>query len=101
MEYPHAGGPFEDLNALEGTLAPLFAEELSVNYLPWASANAASASRDKKRSSATLGDGVFEQSTQRYAARAFRAVRSAVAKSSENTALQDFLATVGARKHLS
>ena len=34
------------------------------------SANAASASRDKKRFSATLGDGVFEPSTQRYAARA-------------------------------
>ena len=100
MEDPKAGGPFEDLAALSETLAPLFADELSATYLPWASANAASASRDKNRFSATLGDGVFEQSTQRYAARAFRAVRSAVAKSSGNTDLQDFLSETGARKYL-
>ncbi len=101
MEDPKAGGPFEELSALADTLAPLFDGELSVTYLPWASANAASASRDKKRFSATLGDGAFEQSTQRYAARAFRAVRSAVAKSSDDTALLGFLETTGARKYLS
>ncbi|MEH6409997.1 MAG: glutathione S-transferase family protein [Hyphomonas sp.] len=100
MEDPHAGGPFEYLATLGKTLAPLFAEELSLTYLPWASANAASASRNKKRFSATLGDGIFEQSTQRYAARSFQSVRAAVAKSADNTPLQDFLEATGAKKHL-
>jgi hypothetical protein len=101
MEGPHAGGPFEDLTALGETLAPLFKDELSVTYLPWASANTASASRNKKRFSATLGDGIFEQSTQRYAARAFRAVRAAFAKSADNAPLQDFLEATAAKKYLS
>jgi len=101
MEDPRAGGPFEDLAVLSETLVPLFKEDLGATYLPWASANAASASRNKKRFSATLSDGIFEQSTQQYAARAFRSVKSAVAKSSDNTALQDFLETTRARKYLS
>mgnify|MGYP003625392429 CR=1 FL=1 len=100
MEDPHVGGPFEDLAALGETLAPLFTQELSVTYLPWASANAASASRNKKRFSVTLGDGVFEQSTQRYAARSFQSVRAALARSADNTPLQDFLEATGGRRYL-
>ncbi|KJS38980.1 MAG: hypothetical protein VR74_03470 [Hyphomonas sp. BRH_c22] len=100
MEDPRAGGPFEDLATLGKTLAPLFAEELSLTYLPWASANAASASRNKKRFSVTLGDGIFEQSTQRYAARSFQSVRAALAKSADNTPLQDLLEATGAKKYL-
>jgi len=101
MEDPHAGGPFEDLAALGKTLTPLFAEELSLTYLPWASANAASASRNKKRFSVTLGDGIFEQSTQRYAARSFGAVRTAVATAKDDEALQAFLKETGAEKYVS
>jgi glutathione S-transferase len=101
MEDPKAGGPFEDLTSLKETLEPLFADELCSTYLPWATANAASASRGRKRFSATLGEGLFEQSTQRYAARSFQAVRGAVAKASADEALRDFLANTGASKHLS
>lgn len=100
MEDPHAGGPFEDIATLGNTLAPLFAEELSLTYLPWASANAASASRNKKRFSATLGDGIFEQSTQRYAARSFKSVRAGVARAADITPLQDFFEATGAKKYL-
>ncbi|KCZ91795.1 hypothetical protein HJO_11777 [Hyphomonas johnsonii MHS-2] len=100
MEDPKAGGPFEDLAALESTLVPLFDGELAVTYLPWASANAASASRNRKRFSATLADGLFEQATQRYAARSFEAVRKAVSEMKDNTPLQEFLESASANKYI-
>ena len=90
MEAPQAGGPF----------APLFERELSATYLPWASANAASASRNRKRFSVTLADGAFEQGTQLYAARAFKSLRSAVSATAEDEALKDFLERTGAHRHL-
>jgi glutathione S-transferase len=99
MEAPQAGGPFADLGALEETLAPLFEGELSVTYLPWASANAASASRNRKRFSVTLADGAFEQGTQRYAARAFKSLRAAVKATEEDESLTNFLERTGARRH--
>ena len=99
MEAPQAGGPFADLSALEETLAPLFGNELSLTYLPWASANAASAARNRKRFSVTLTDGAFEQATQRYAARAFKSLRAAVSATAEDAALKDFLERPGADRH--
>ncbi|MEL7113963.1 MAG: glutathione S-transferase C-terminal domain-containing protein, partial [Pseudomonadota bacterium] len=39
MEAPKAGGPFKPLSELEETLLPLFRDEVSATYLPWAKAN--------------------------------------------------------------
>ena len=100
MEAPKAGGPFEELGALEPTLVPLFEGEVSVTYLPWASANAASAARKRARFSVTLPDGAFEQDTQRYAARAFRSLRAAISATSDDEALTNFLERTGARRPL-
>lgn len=96
MDDPKASGPFEPLAALEETLLPIFEGEVSRTYLPWAFANAASASREKKRFSVTFDDGVFEQATQSYAARAFASVRAAVNAKADDAALTGFLEAAGA-----
>lgn len=97
MEDPKPGGPFVDFGTLETTLTPLFQGEVAATYLPWAAANSASASRDRKRFSVTMGDGLFEQGTQRYAAQAFRNVRRNVRHAAKtNEGLITFLEAVGA-----
>lgn len=96
MENPKASGPFEPLAALEATLLAIFEGEVSRTYLPWTFANAASASRGKKRFSVTLDDGLFEQATQTYAARAFGNVRAEVAARMNAPALPAFLEAAGA-----
>jgi len=96
MENPKASGPFEPLAALEATLLPIFAGEVSRTYLPWAFANAASASQGRKRFSVTFDDGLFEQATQAYAARAFGNVRAEIAARMNAPALPAFLEAAGA-----
>lgn len=96
MSDPKAGGPHGELEALAPTLKPLFEKEIARTYLPWANANAASASRQKKRFSVTLDDGVFEQATQNYAARAFQKLRDKVRGAKDAAGLADFLKDVGA-----
>lgn len=91
MDNPKAGGPFESLDALRDTLAPILAEDLAKTYLPWAAANKASASRQKKHFSVTLPEGAFEQSTQAYAAKSFDAVVRAVTANGEDPQLAVFL----------
>ena len=91
MEDPKPGAPFEDLEKLKTTLAPVFAEELSKTYLPWAKANAASAGRRKDKVSATVAGTSFEQTTQTYAGAAFDSVRKAVKSCLSNDDLNTFL----------
>lgn len=97
MDDPKASGPFLPLAELEATLLPVFEGEVARTYLPWAHANAASASREKKKFSVTLDDGLFEQATQAYAARAFTGVRNAIAGRMNDPALSAFLDAAGAR----
>ena len=97
MEDPKASGPYLPLAELEPTLLPVFEGEVARTYLPWAHANAASASREKKKFSVTLDDGLFEQATQAYAARAFSGVRTAIAGRMNDPALSAFLDAAGAR----
>lgn len=94
---PQAGGPYATLEALKPTLLPLFDGEAARTFLPWAKANAASASRQKKRFSVTLDDGLFEQATQSYAGRSFQKLQDRVrAALKEAPALAEFLAEAGA-----
>ncbi|MEL6781861.1 MAG: glutathione S-transferase family protein [Pseudomonadota bacterium] len=98
MEDPKAGAPFKSLPELESTLLPIFQDEVSRTFLPWAAANAASASRRKKAFSVTLDDGMFEQSTQRYAAKSFKEMKKKVARLAKKAdTLQSFLDTAGAK----
>ncbi|ABI76192.1 conserved hypothetical protein [Hyphomonas neptunium ATCC 15444] len=96
MADPKAGGPYASLEALAPTLLPLFEAEVARTYLPWANANGASASCQKKRFSVTLETGTFEQATQNYAARAFQKLRDKVRSVKEADALSAFLKDAGA-----
>ncbi len=91
MDDPKASGPYESLDDLAATLLPIFEGEISRTYLPWAFANSASASRQKKRFSVTFDDGIFEQATQSYAAASFTALRKTVSETLADEGLTAFL----------
>ena len=99
MEDPKPGAPFASLEDLAPTLTPLFAEEVSKTYLPWAKANSKAAERGDKQVSASVEGGTFEQTTQTYAARAYDSVRKAVGAALEDEALQAFLTAAGCKKY--
>lgn len=98
MEDPKPGAPFATLEELAPTLAPLFAEEVSKTYLPWAKANSKAAERGDKDVSASVEGGNFAQTTQNYAARAYDSVRKAVGSSLSDDALKGFLSDAGCAK---
>ncbi|MEO1100466.1 MAG: glutathione S-transferase family protein [Pseudomonadota bacterium] len=101
MEDPKAGGPFKSLPELEETLLPLIRDEVAKTFLPWATANSASASRRRKKFSVTLEDGIFEQSTQRFAAKSFKDVKKKVGKAAgDSDSLGKFLEAAGAKSLL-
>ncbi len=100
MRHPRASGGYAGLAALAPTFKPLFESEIVRTYLPWAAANAASAERDRGRFSVTLADGLFEQSTQRYAARTFRNISQTVQAATESSALARFLQATGASGYI-
>lgn len=99
MADPKAGGPYATLDALKPTLLPLFEGEAARTFLPWANANAASASRQKKRFSVTLDDGLFEQSTQSYAGRSFHTLQDRVRAARDAGGLAEFLNDAGAARY--
>lgn len=97
MEAPKAGGPFAPLSELEETLLPLFKDEVAVTYLPWAKANLEAAKAKEDRVSIKIGKAKYEQVTQHYAARAFKAVIKAVRNAKDAEGLESFLAAAGAK----
>ena len=100
MDAPKAGGPFKPLNELDDTLLALFKEEIAVTYMPWANANMDAAKRKADRVSVTLDGKSYEQVTQHYAARAYKAVVKAVNASKDADGLDAFLDNAGAKAHL-
>jgi len=100
MEAPTPGAPFASLADVSETLLPLFRDELSVTYLPWAQANSAAISKRKKEVTVELNDGPYTQATQRYAGKSFRAVQKAVEKLGKSEGLSAFLDAAGAKGFL-
>lgn len=100
METPKAGGPFKSLGELEETLLPLFRDEVAVTYLPWAKANVEAAEAKAERVALKLDGKAYDQVTQHYAARAFKAVLKAVGKAADADGLSAFLESAGAQDAL-
>ena len=100
MDAPKAGAPFAKLEELSETLLPIFRDELSRAYLPWAAENSESTSRRRKKVSVQLEDGLFEQPTQKYAGRSFKAVKKALSKLAEADGLEAFLDAAKAKPFL-
>ena len=100
MEAPTPGAPFAALTDLSETLLPLFRDEVSATYLPWAAANSAAITKRKKDIAVELEDGPFAQTTQRYAAKSYRAIKKAVEKLADAEGLSAFLDAAGAKGFL-
>ena len=100
MDAPKAGGPFKSLAELDDTLLPIFKDELSAAYLPWAFANMDAATRKADRVEVKLDGRVYEQITQHYAARAYRSVLTALEATKEAAGLDAFLDNAGAKPYL-
>lgn len=96
MEAPKAGGPFKPLSELEETLLPLFKDEVAATYLPWAKANMEAAEAKSERVALKLDGKAYEQITQHYAARAFKAVTKMVQGSKDADGLNAFLEATNA-----
>ena len=96
MDAPKPGAPFQRLDELSETLMPIFRDEIAKTYLPWAAENSEAASRRRKNVSVQLEDGVFEQPTQKYAGKSFKAVKKALSKLSDAEGLSAFLDASGA-----
>lgn len=96
MEAPKAGGPFKPLSELQGTLLPLFRDEIAVTYLPWALANLQAAEDKAERVALKLDGKAYDQITQHYAARAFKSVRKVVSGAAEADGLKAFLEATNA-----
>jgi glutathione S-transferase len=96
MEAPKAGDGFKSLADLQPTLLPLFQEELSQTYLPWAKATLEADIAREDTVSVNVSGKAFDQVTQRYAATSFKSVQKAVRRLSENADLTGFLDTAGA-----
>ncbi|MEL7232518.1 MAG: glutathione S-transferase family protein [Pseudomonadota bacterium] len=100
MDAPKAGGPFKPLAELEETLAPLFAEEITLTYMPWSRANMTAAEVGDDRVLLKIDGMAYEQVVQHYAARAYKSVLKALDKANKADGLDAFLDKVGAKPHL-
>ena len=95
MDAPKAGAPFKRLDELSDTLLPIMRDEVAKTYLPWAAKNSESASKRRKNVSIELEDGLFEQPTQKYAGKSFKAVKKALSKLAGAEGLEAFLDASG------
>lgn len=75
MSAPTASGPFASLEDLRETLGPLFADDLSVFFLPWAAENLESSLAGAETFTVAIGKEVISLSPLRSAARSFRELR--------------------------
>ena len=75
MAAPTASGPFEALDDLKETLAPIFASELACSFLPWAAENLENSLAGAETFEVTLGKEAFTLTPLRSAARSFRELR--------------------------
>lgn len=95
MQAPDSDGDFETLEALRPTLTPFLEEEVAGRYLAWAEANAQAMRADEGTLSVELHGRLFQQTPQRYAAKAFGEIRRKRALLAESPVLAALLMETG------
>jgi len=75
MAAPTASGPFAAFEDLKETLAPIFADDLGMFFLPWAAENLESSLAGAETFTVTLGKDAVALAPLRSAARSFRELR--------------------------
>jgi glutathione S-transferase len=99
MSAPSAGGSFESLDVLRGTLASQLRDEVAVTYLPWMTANAEAVVSDANALRVDLDGRSFAQGPQRYAAKAWTEIKRKCAGVDE-LALASLLEETGCASYL-
>lgn len=100
MTAPTASGPFAALDDLKETLAPLFADDLAVFFLPWAAENLESSLAGAETFTVTLGRDAIAMAPLRSAARSFRELRRKFVSGQTIEALKAFTDEAGATVYL-
>lgn len=75
MTAPTASGPFAAFEDLKDTLAPIFADDLGLFFLPWAAENLENSLAGAETFTVTLGKDAVALAPLRSAARSFRELR--------------------------
>ena len=94
------GGPFESLEDLQETLIPIFKNDLSKYFLPWAAENLESALGGRDTFEIQLGKDTFTLRPLRSAARSFRELRKRFVTAQETEALKTFTDGAEATEYL-
>ncbi|HEX5008053.1 MAG TPA: glutathione S-transferase N-terminal domain-containing protein [Hyphomonadaceae bacterium] len=100
LQDPQPSGPFEALDDLKETLAPVFAEELACAFLPWAAENLENSLAGHETFEVTLGKEAFQLAPLRSAARSFRELRRKFVTGQTIEALKAFTDETGATVYL-
>jgi hypothetical protein len=90
MSAPTASGPFAALEDLKETLAPIFADDLAVFFLPWAAENLENSLSGSETFEVTFGKDPVTLTPLRSAARSFRELRRKFVTGQEIEALKVF-----------
>ena len=100
MAAPNASGPFEALDDLKETLAPIFQEDLSCAFLPWAAENLENSLAGAETFEVTLGKETLQLTPLRSAARSFRELRRKFVAGQTIEALKAFTDESGSTVYL-
>lgn len=95
MDHPKPNGPFETLDNVKETLAPIFKKEIGVTFLPWAAANLEASLSRQENVEVVLGKEAVNHVPLRSAARSFKDVRRKFSAQRENEALIAFVEELG------
>ncbi len=100
MTAPTASGPFAALDDLKETLAPIFADDLAVFFLPWAAENLENSLAGAETFSLAIGKEPMTLAPLRSAARSFRELRRKFVTGQTLEALKAFTDQAGATVYL-
>ena len=100
MDDPKPGGPFDPLEDVAETLAPLFKKDLAVAFLPWAAANLEAVLARKDIVEASLNKDDVSHAPLKSSARSFKDTRRKFSYVSDIESLTEFLDKVSATEWL-
>ena len=95
MEDPRSGAPFEPLEDLLETLAPLIRDEIAPTFLAWSEANAASLKKKRKTITVDILGQPFKQNVQQHARDTLTRLQTDAAAFADDEAARKTLADLG------
>lgn len=95
MRHPSVEGPFETLDTLKPTLAPILSGDMATRFLPWMKANHEAYDRGEKNTRLTMNGSVFQQKTFKYQANTLDELRRKLSSVAANATLTRLLEETG------